>query len=261
MNGFLQTIAADKVVEIASARARISELDLRASVRDLPPCRGFAEALSGQGTRIIAEVKRRSPSVPAFLQQGAPVLLAQLYANAGATALSLVTDSSRFGTSIEDIAPMRAGTSLPLIAKDFVIDPYQILALRASGADAVLLIARLLDDSRLDEFLNQARELDLDVLVECHDEADIRNALAAGARLVGINNRDLDSFIVSMDTSRSLLPLIPDTCLKVVESGLRGREEITELQSHGADAFLIGGSLLQSPDPAGHLHELLGRTV
>lgn len=259
MNRFLGDIVRAKVAEIARAMDRRPESGLDKALVDRPICRGFGAALTGPGTRIIAEVKRRSPSVPAFLQQGAPAGLARVYADAGASALSLVTDVGRFGTSAEDIAPMRAAADLPLIAKDFVITPYQIKALRLAGADAVLLIARLLDGANLADLHRVAVDLGLDVLVECHDQADVDRALAADARLVGINNRDLDTFTTTLDTSRTLLPKIPSDCVRVVESGIAGRAEITELEALGADAFLIGGSLLQDPDPGARLRTYLDR--
>ena len=258
MNHFLEKITLDKINEVKAARSLRSEQELRDQVRDLPACHGFSAALSGPGTRIIAEVKRRSPSVSGYLQKGSPAAIARVYAEAGAAALSLVTDAARFGTSAVEIKPMRAVTGLPLVAKDFVIDPYQILSLRVAGADAVLLIARLLDDTRLAEFHSLAKELGLDALVECHDEADIDRALSAGADLVGINNRDLDTFTVSLETSRRLLPLLPESCVRVVESGVNKRAQITELQACGASAFLIGGSLLQNPAPAELLASFLG---
>lgn len=259
MNQFLQQITASKKDEIDRDRSRISDQELESLITDLPACRDFGAALRGPGTRIIAEVKRCSPSVPAYLQKGSPAAIAGVYAKAGASALSLVTDAARFGTSSVEIRPMRRVAGLPLIAKDFVIDPYQILALRRAGADAVLLIARLLDDSRLADFHARAAALGLQILVECHDESDVDRALAAGAKLIGINNRDLDTFTVSLDTCRRLLPGLPPSCLKVVESGIQNREQIAELESCGADAFLIGGSLLQDPAPGDRLRGFLGR--
>jgi indole-3-glycerol phosphate synthase len=258
MNQFLQQITRAKEAEVKKARARISGRELRSQLADMPACRDFGGALGGPGTRIIAEVKRCSPSVPAYLQTGAPAAIAGVYEKSGAAALSLVTDSARFGTSAVEIRPMRRVSSLPLIAKDFVIDLYQILALRRAGADAILLIARLLDDSRLAEFHGLASECGLQILVECHDQADVDRAVQAGAGLIGINNRDLDTFTVSLDTCRRLLPNLPPTCLHIVESGIQNRDQIAELESCGADAFLIGGALLQDPAPAERLRNFLG---
>jgi len=261
MNGFLQGIVHQKRSEIVSALGLTSHRELKDRCRDLPACRDFRAALLNGPDRIIAEVKRRSPSVPAFRRQEAPATLAATYEAAGAAALSLVTDRANFGTGPEDIAPMRQATSLPLIAKDFVVDSYQLLALRVAGADAVLLIARLLDEVQLAELHGQASALGMSVLVECHDTQDLNRARMVGAKLVGINNRDLDTFVVSLDVSRGLLPEVPAGCAVVVESGLHGRGEIEELQALGASAFLVGGSLLASGDPGALLRELRGEVV
>jgi indole-3-glycerol phosphate synthase len=258
MSGFLTRVVEQKRQEIETGRARESLSDLAVRCRYLPPTRGFRDALTAGPDRIIAEVKRRSPSTPRFARQEPPAELAALYYRAGAAALSLVTDRANFGSGPDDIAPMRAAAPLPLIAKDFVIDPWQVLALRAAGADAVLLIARLLDRSQLGELLNEAQSVGLDVLVECHDAADLDAALSVGADLVGINNRDLDGFTVSLDTSRALLPRVPSDCVAVVESGIAGRADVVELQDRGAAAFLVGTSLLQSDDPAALLRDLRG---
>lgn len=262
MNRFLREITEAKRREVAEAKLLRTADQLEERLLELPPCRGFGRALAGgsggSGTRIIAEVKRRSPSIKAYLQQSPPPALARVYAEAGASALSLVTDAARFGTSLLEIRPMRRVADLPLIAKDFVIDPHQILALRVARADAILLIARLLDDTRLQEFHAYAVELGLDVLVECHDEIDVQRAIDAKATLIGINNRDLDDFTVTLDTSRRLLPTLPAECVRVVESGVQNREQILELERRGASAFLIGGALLQDAAPGRRLMGLLG---
>jgi indole-3-glycerol phosphate synthase len=258
MTGFLARIAAQKRREITAGRDRRPLDDLARACGDLPPARGFRAALTAGSDRIIAEVKRRSPSVARFARQEPPAELARIYHRAGAAALSLVTDRANFGTGPDDIAPMRAAVPLPLIAKDFVLDPWQLHALRLAGADAVLLIARLVGAGPLRELHATARALGLDVLVECHDAADLDAALAAGADLVGFNNRDLDTFAVDLDVSRSLLPRVPRGCAAVVESGLAGRAEIEALQALGASAFLVGGSLLQADDPAAVLRALRG---
>jgi len=258
MNGFLTRVAAQKREEVAAGRREHPETELAAVARDLPPARGFRAALIAGPDRIIAEVKRRSPSVARFRRQEMPAELAALYHGAGAAALSLVTDRANFGTGPGDIAPMRAAAPLPLVAKDFVIDPWQLHALRVAGADAVLLIARLVAPDQLAALHGAARDLGLDVLVECHDEADLAAALAAGADLVGFNNRDLDTFAVSLDTSRRLLPRVPRGIAAVVESGLAGRAEVASLQALGAAAFLVGGALLQADDPAAELRALRG---
>jgi indole-3-glycerol phosphate synthase len=258
MKGFLERIRRQKEAEVAAGRRGRGEAELRDRCRDLPPCRDFRGALTAGPDRIIAEVKRRSPSVPNFRRQDPPAELAAIYHEAGAAALSLVTDHANFGTSPADIAPMRAAVPLPLVAKDFVIDPWQLLALRAAGADCVLLIARLVEPAELADLHGLARELGLAALVECHTARELRAALAAGADLVGFNNRNLDTFEISLEVSRALLPQVPVGCAAVVESGIAGRAEVVALQALGATAFLVGGSLLQSEDPGALVRALRG---
>jgi indole-3-glycerol phosphate synthase len=258
MNGFLDRIRRQKAEEVAAGCTARPLADLEARAADLPPARAFQAALSAGPDRIIAEVKRRSPSVPRFRRQEPPAELAALYHGAGAAALSLVTDQANFGTSPADIAPMRAAAPLPLIAKEFVIDPWQLADLRTAGADCVLLIARLVPPTQLADLHGEARALGLETLIECHDETDLDHALAAGGTLVGFNNRDLDSFEVSLDVSRELLPRVPVGVAAVVESGVAGRAEVVALQALGAAAFLVGGSLLQAEDPAALLRALRG---
>jgi len=258
MNAFLTRVIDQKRDEIEAGRRRHSEADLYRQCRELSPCRDFRGALIAGPDRIIAEVKRRSPSVDRFRRQEPPAELASRYHAAGAAALSLVTDRLNFGTGPEDIRPMRDAAPLPLVAKDFVIAPWQLASLRLAGADCVLLIARLLDGDQLADLNAAARDLGLATLVECHDEADVGRARSVGADLVGINNRDLDTFIVSVDVSRRLLAAMPVGTVVVVESGIAGRSEVLELQGLGAAAFLVGGSLLQSDDPGRLLRVLRG---
>jgi indole-3-glycerol phosphate synthase len=259
VNGFLARVTAQKRDEIAAGRAAHPLSELRRICADLPACRGLRGAVTAGPDRIIAEVKGRSPSRGRFPRPESPAQLAAAYHDAGAAALSLVTDASNFGTRAADIEPMRAAARLPLLAKDFIIDPWQILRLRAAGADGVLLIVRLLGgDGRLADLRGQALEAGMDALVECHDETDLTRALAAGSDVVGLNNRDLETFVTSLDVSRRLLPQVPAGCAAVVESGLHRRSELVELQGLGAAAFLIGGTLLEGADPARRLRELRG---
>lgn len=261
MNAFLRRVVAEKRDEVAAGRRAYPDTELRRHCDGMPACRDFRAAVSAGPDRIIAEVKRRSPSVPRFRRQEPPATLAATYHEAGAAALSLVTDRMNFGTGPDDIAPMRTAVPLPLVAKDFVVDPWQLLALRSAGADCVLLIARLLDGAQLADLHAVARGLGLAALVECHDEDDVARAVAAGADLLGINNRDLDTFTLSLDTSRRLLPAMPAGVVVVVESGIAGRAEVAELQALGAHAFLVGGSLLESDDPGGLLRLLRGEVA
>jgi indole-3-glycerol phosphate synthase len=252
--GFLEQVVADKEREIAARRAvlplnALRELAGRSDARD------FHAAVSRPGA-VIAELKAKTPTVASFAQSGSPAALAAVYAANGAAAISVVTDARRFGTSLDDVRTVRASVTLPVIAKDFVVDPYQIVEARVAGADAVLLIVRLLDRKRLRTFLALAGELGMSALVEAHTESDVAEALSAGARIVGINNRDLDTMTVSLDTTRRLAPLVPGGVVLVAESGIRSRADVEDLARAGATAFLVGGSLLESDDPAARLREL-----
>jgi indole-3-glycerol phosphate synthase/phosphoribosylanthranilate isomerase len=252
---FLERAVVRKGEEVARLldrhRLRPPERPADAGVRD------FAAAIRGGG-RIIAEVKHRSPSYSDFRQQAAPARLALAYARNGAAALSVVTDAKHFGTSLADVRPMREATGLPVLVKDFVIDTVQVREAWAAGADALLLIARILDERRLRALLAEVESLGMTALVECHDEDDVAKALACGARVVGVNNRDLSSLATDLGLSRRLAPRIPDGVIRVSESGLSLREHITELAPLGVDAFLIGHALLRSRDPGRKLRELRG---
>ena len=254
--GFLEQVVRDKRREVATKRAAMPEDALREHCRR--DVRDFHAAIARPGA-VIAELKARTPTIDSFAQSGALSALAATYAENGASAISIVTDAVRFGTSLADVRAVRAGVTLPLIAKDFVVDSYQIVEARAAGADAILLIARLLDPARLRAFLDFAHGLGMSALVEAHDEADVRAAADAGAPIIGINNRDLDTMTVSLDTTRRLARLAPRGAVLVSESGIRSRADIDDLARHGATAFLVGGSLLEAADPAAKLRELAGR--
>lgn len=256
MNGFLDRVVKAKESELAIKRARRPLDEIQRDLTAFPP-RDFHAALTPGGT-IIAEIKKRSPSVASFPRGKDPGRLAAVYRDNGAAAISIVTDEANFGTALTDVPSVRAAGELPVLVKDFIIDPYQVIEAWAAGADAILLIARLLTVDSLGALLNLVRQLGIFALVECHNEADIHAATNAGARIVGINNRDLRSLTTSLDTTRRLLPLIPANMLCVSESGIRSRAEIEELGARGAHAFLIGGSLLSAEDPGALLRTLNG---
>ncbi len=220
--------------------------------------RPFGVALRGS-RGIIAEVKATSPSRPDFRNRTTPDNLAACYQRGGAVAMSVVTDSANFGTSLDDLAAMRRISSLPVISKDFIIDEVQIMTAWAAGADAVLLIARMLGLEQLQKFLGVVHGLRMDALVECHDAQDIEKSLSAGARIVGINNRDLAALTTDIRQTENLLPLVPGNVVRVSESGLRRRADIESLTARGVDAFLVGHALLLSGDPGRKLRELNGR--
>lgn len=222
------------------------------------PVRDFPAALRG-GNRLIAEIKHKSPSHPAFTQPATPATLARAYQRNGAAALSLVTDAPNFGTSLSDVGSIKEAVSLPVLVKDFVIDEVQILAAWAAGADAVLLIVRMLNGSRLGTLLEYAHGLGLHVLVECHDQADIDLALASKAKIIGVNNRNLATLKTDLNHGASMLPHVPESVIRVSESGLYKRADIVQMAGLGADAFLVGHALLQSRDPGRNVAELCGR--
>jgi indole-3-glycerol phosphate synthase/phosphoribosylanthranilate isomerase len=219
--------------------------------------RSFAGALARPGVNVIAEFKRRSPSRGVIREDLHPVKVAQAYEIGGAAALSVLTEEQFFGGSLEDLKEARGATLLPVLRKDFIVDPYQLWEAWYAGADAVLLIVAALSDRELLTLQATAREIGLDALVEVHDREELQRALAAGARLVGVNNRDLRTMEVSLQTALDLAPEIPDEVTAVVESGIKGPGDVRRLRDAGYDAFLIGEHLMTAADPGGALEELV----
>jgi indole-3-glycerol phosphate synthase len=231
---------------------------LHESVRLAPAARPFATALAREGrVSVIAEHKRRSPSRGPIREDLAPGDVARRYEAAGAVALSVLTDEPHFGGRLEHLVEARANVALPVLRKDFVVDPWQVWEARAAGADAVLLIVAALGDPELRGLLGATRDAGLEALVEVHDRPELDRALAAGARVVGVNNRDLRTLAVSLDTSLAIAPAIPDDVVAVAESGLRTGAEIRRLRDAGFDAFLVGESLMSAPDPGAALAALV----
>jgi indole-3-glycerol phosphate synthase len=208
-----------------------------------------ATAATGE-VAVVAEIKRRSPVSGDLSVDLDPAALAAAYAEGGATCLSVLTDVEFFGGSFYDLTDARAGTDLPVLRKDFTVSPNDVADTRIVGADAVLLIAAALDDGDLREFIELADELGLDALVEVHEEADAERALAAGARLVGVNQRDLQTFEVDRERAARLAPRLPDGVVRVAESGIAGPDDVTRLVDAGYHAVLVGESLVRSTDPA-----------
>lgn len=252
----------DRILAWHRERARSDGRDLSGLVtaaRASAPARGFARALrSKEAVAVIAEVKRRSPSKGALAPGLVPAVLAKTYAAAGATCLSVLTDSEFFGGSPEDLAEARGAVELPVLRKDFTVAPADICDARLMGADAALLIVSALSAGQLAELLALAGEVGLDALVEVHDENEAERALAAGAEVVGVNQRDLFSFEV--DTQRALRvgAQLPAGVVKVAESGIRSREDVEKLAEAGFDAVLVGEALVTAPDPGATLASLLG---
>lgn len=223
------------------------------------PCRGFARALaSADGVAIIAEMKRASPSKGALRSDFDPRGLARAYEEGGASAVSVLTDERYFGGRREHLTIARAAARLPILRKDFVLEDYQVYEARAFGADAVLLIAAILDDPALRRLLELAVGLGMDALVEVHTREELERAAQAGARLIGINNRDLRTFQVSLSTTLELAPHAPHDALLVSESGIRSHEDIVRVETAGVRAVLVGEVLMRAPDPRRALRELLG---
>lgn len=238
------------------ATARESAATLRPRRRELErlavtaqPVPSFREALRGDRVALIAEVKRRSPSAGVIRSDLAPAELAATYAAHGAAAVSVLTNDRYFGGSLADLAAVAAAVTVPILRKDFLVSEEQVLEARAAGASAVLLIVRALGAARLGDLLAFARGVGLDALVEVHDRAEAETALGAGARVIGVNSRDLDSFDVDVDRAFSVLRTLPRGCLAVAESGLRSREDVERASLAGADAVLIGTVLSVSDRP------------
>jgi indole-3-glycerol phosphate synthase len=261
-NGGLPGILA-RIVE--TKRREVLELagtgpELRSRAADAPPARGFAAALRTPAeVRLLAEVKRRSPSAGDIRPGADPAEVARAYHEGGAAALSVLTDREYFGGSLDALRAARAAVPLPIIRKDFVVDPLQIWEARAAGADAVLLIVRILDDARLGEFLGLAGELGLDALVEAHDAGELERARAAGATLLGVNNRDLDNFVTDLGLSFRLAPGVPAGLTLVAESGITSAADVDRLGAAGIDAILVGESLMRQPDLRAATAALVGR--
>ena len=264
MATILDDILAHKRQEVAAQKQRVDMDTLVANIsasNDTP--RGFMKALQARvaigGTAVIAEVKKASPSMGVIRASFDPVAIAESYAAAGATCLSVLTDEKYFQGSGHYLRLVRAAVGLPLLRKDFIVDEYQIVEARALGADAILLIVAALSDAELAAFTRLAHDLGLDVLVEVHDEAECERALQLPLRVIGVNNRNLHDFSVSLDTSRRIKTMLPADYLLVSESGIHTRADIEALQAEGIHAFLVGGALMQADDPGVALSALLAK--
>jgi indole-3-glycerol phosphate synthase len=222
------------------------------------PTKGFARSLSGETRRrIVAEVKRSSPSKGLIRADFDPVAIARDYADHGASAISVLTEERFFDGSLAYLEEIKATVAMPLLRKDFIIDPYQLTEARSYGADAILLIAALLDSRLMRDLREQATALSLDTVVEIHDETELTSALEAGAEIIGINNRDLKTFQVSLTTTEKLAPQLPAGTLVICESGIDQPEQIKQVETWGIHNFLIGESLMRAPSPGKKLQELL----
>jgi indole-3-glycerol phosphate synthase len=256
----LNEIVAYKREELAETKRRANFADVKARAADAGPTRGFGKVLAtGSGIRLIAEVKKASPSKGVIRQDFDPVGIAQVYERAGASCLSVLTEKKYFQGDLAYLGAIRKSVTLPLLRKDFIIDEYQIFEARAAGADAMLLIAACLERRQIEDYLGTARGLGLDVLVEAHTAQELERSLLAGAAIVGINNRDLGSFTVRLGTTFELLRDIPDDRTVVSESGIATRNDVQRLEEAGVDAILVGESLMREKDIGGKVRELLGK--
>jgi indole-3-glycerol phosphate synthase len=255
----LDEIVATKRVEIAEAKGRVAESALRAALAQAPPVRDFLAAVSQPGAvRLIAEVKKASPSKGLLRADFDPAVIARTYEQHGASAISVLTDEHYFQGSLENLRRVRAAVGIPVLRKDFVLDPYQVVEARAAGADAVLLIAECLDDQALQSLHDAIVGLGMTPLVELYDPQNLPRVLGIGARLIGINNRDLRTFHTDLEHTLRLRRQVPADRVLVGESGIRTRADVLRLGAAGVQAMLVGESLVVRPDIGAAVDALLG---
>jgi indole-3-glycerol phosphate synthase len=255
----LDRIVASKRREVEVARARVPEAELRCRLAAAPPVRDFRAALDVPGeVRFIAEVKRASPSAGLIRADFDPVAIARIYAAHGAACISVLTDEPFFQGHLSYLEQVRAAVAPPVLRKDFILDPYQLLEARAAGADAVLLIAEILDGESLPTLFREAHELSLQCLVELYDAENLPHVIDAGARLIGVNNRDLRTFETRLEHTLELAKRVPPDCCLVSESGIRTRDNVLRLQAAGVRAVLVGETLMRAADIGAQLDELRG---
>ncbi len=257
----LQKILDAKRKDIANRKLELPIDELKSRLWDAPPSLDFAKRLvrSSSGLpAVIAEIKRASPSKGSIRSDINPTQVAVSYEKAGAAAISVLTDKQFFGGSLRDLGAVKESVTIPVLRKDFILDEYQVYESRAAGADAILLIVAALEAEMLTRLMNLATEIGLQYIVEVHDERELKAAVDVGAAIIGINNRNLHTFDVSLDVTRRLLPMIPvPNVKKISESGIASREDLEHLGKLGADAVLIGEALMVHPDPSQKLRELL----
>jgi indole-3-glycerol phosphate synthase len=253
----LDRIVEARRISIAHRQRVLPETVLRMAVKSAAPPRDFAAALTRPEINIIAELKKASPSRGILREEFRPIELARGYAGAGAAALSVLTEEEFFQGSAKDLRDARKACEIPVLRKDFIVDAWQLWEARAIDADSFLLIVAALSDSALAELLKLGRELGMEALVEVHTRGELDRAIAAGARIIGVNNRDLKTLEVRLETSFDLVNAIPEDCVAVCESGIRDGAEIKRLRAAGFDAFLIGEHLMTQVDPAPALSALI----
>src|SRR5712671_5648061 len=253
----LDQILEARLLEVEHRKRVLPETALKYGVKAATPLRDFSAAIAKPGINILAELKPASPSRGVIRDPFDPVALATSFEAAGAVALSVLTEGEFFRGSLKNLRDARKSIQLPVLRKDFIFDPWQVWETRANDADSFLLIVAALDDEQLRDLITLGRELGMEPLVEVHTAAELDRALAADARIVGVNNRDLKTLTVNVQTSFELIERIPDDCIAVSESGLRTHDDLVNLRAAGFDAFLIGTHLMLAPDPAAALATLL----
>jgi indole-3-glycerol phosphate synthase len=254
----LDRILEARRAEVDHRKRVLPETALKYGVKAATPLRDFSAALSRDGLNILAELKPASPSRGVLRDPFEPVALALAFESAGACALSVLTEAEFFRGSLKNLRDARKAIKLPVLRKDFIFDPWQVWETRANDADSFLLIVATLEDGLLRDLMALGRELRMEPLVEVHSAEELDRALAVGARILGVNNRDLKTLTTRVETSFELIGRIPDDCIAVSESGLRTHDDLAKLRAAGFDAFLIGTHLMLSPEPADALSALLG---
>jgi indole-3-glycerol phosphate synthase len=254
----LNKIVAQKKEELAQRKRAAPASYLQERIACQKPVLDLALALKGDHIRLVAEVKRASPSRGILSSNFNPVELARAYAEGGAAAISVLTEANYFMGSNEHMAAIKEVVRLPLLRKDFIFDPYQVYESRAYGADALLLIAAILDQRQLQDILSLSHSLGLRCLVEVHNEDEVERAVLSETEIIGINNRDLNTFVVDIATTRRLRPLIPKKKIVVSESGIKSRKDMEKLEKWGVDAVLVGEALVTAGDVLAKIKELLG---
>jgi indole-3-glycerol phosphate synthase len=254
---FLESIVAEKLRELEERQEKMPLSALKVMIREKTPPLDFGDALVGNNIRLIAEVKKASPSKGLLCPGLNPANLASIYARCGATAISVLTETRHFQGSLGDLAAVRNQvTGIPLLRKDFIVKPYQVFESRAWGADALLLIVAILDDKELTELIALTHALSMQCLVEVHNEGELERALTCQAKIIGINNRNLDTMKVDIEVTRRLRPLIPPDRIVVSESGIKERSDVQKLKKLGVNAVLIGEALVTAADIPARIKEL-----
>lgn len=258
----LDKIMAHKSEEVAAQKRRVSLADVRAMSGDVPPCRGFFEALHSQmhsgRSAVIAEIKKASPSKGLIRSDFVPAQIAESYQEHGAACLSVLTDAEFFQGSAEYFAQARAASTIPMLRKDFMLDDYQVYEARAMQADCILLIAAALEDGLMQDLAGRAQELSMDVLIEVHNAEELDRGLKLQMPMIGINNRNLRDFSTSLNTTIDLLESIPAEVLVITESGIHRNEDVALMREHGVNSFLVGEAFMRADSPGEKLAELFG---